>query len=392
MNEPAFDPLNDSKPAKPEEASRKSIASFWIGCSGLAILSHVAIFLALRIPSGTHWFLETIVFANRNDRNSIGNYWVILRAVAMVVNDALMPCIVIATVVPILFWRGGLGQRFAISLALAITAMNYSLFHFGYQELNLKSQDIQALLAILGCWLMFPILFLFTPLKTVQLRFLAATCLLILTVCVSVIHMSGLRRSYDVLSWVSLYGAAFLYALLRRNWGNVAILESCASSDRIERTSSRTLLEMMIACSLACAVAMYLTKTELNRPVWFFGQTSLFGIVYVFVSLATIRSILRWELKRIWLLILFGLTMYAVITWNCFSTQYLLVRNRWGNISQFFMSTASVVIALGSLIATAYWMVFLVCIGLWIKRCNWTMVDRKSEDSKKPLTDANCVP
>ena len=368
MNEPAFDLLSDTEPAKTEEPSRKSITSFWIGCSGLAILSHVAIFLALRILAGTQWILETFVFANGNGRN----YWEILRGVAVVVNDSLMPCIVIATVVPILFWRGGLGQRFAISLAVAITTMNYSLFQFGYR--GLRSQDLQALLAILGCWLMFPFLFLFTPLKTAQLRFVVAACLLILTVCVSVIHMIGLRRNYDVLLWVSLDGAAFLYALIRRNWGNVAILEAGVSSDRIERTSSRTLLEMMIACSLACAVAMYLTKTELNRPVWFFGQTSLFGIVYVFVSLATIRSILHWEFKRIWSLILFGLTMYVAIVWNSFSTQYLLVWNRWGNISQFFMSTTPVVIALGSLIATAYWMAFLFCIGLWLERCKWTMV------------------
>jgi hypothetical protein len=378
MNEPAFDPLSDIEPAKPEEDSRRSVASFWIGCSGLAILSHVAIFLVLRILAGTQWFLETFVFANGNDRNSRGNYWEILRGVAVVVNDSLMPCIVIATVVPILFWRGGLGQRFAISLALAITTMNYSLFHFGYR--GLRSQDLQALLAILGCWLVFPILFLCTPIKTDRLRLIAASCLLILTVCVSVIHMIGLRRTYDVLSWVSLYGAAFLYALVRRNWGNVAILEAGVSSDRIERTSSRTLLEMMIACGLACAVATYLTKTELNRPVWFFGQTSLFGIVYVFVSLATIRSVLRWEFKRIWPLILFGFTMYLVIVWNSFSTQYLMVWNRWRNIWQFFDSTAPVTIGLGALFATAYWMAFLVAIGWWIQRCGWHLSKKKNEE------------
>ena len=128
MNEPAFDPLSDIEPAKPEEASRRSVASFWIGCSGLAILSHVAIFLALRLLASTQWLVETVVFENVN-RNYWGNYWEILRGVAVVVNDSMMPCIVIATVVPILFWRGGLGQRFAISLALAITTMNYSLFN-----------------------------------------------------------------------------------------------------------------------------------------------------------------------------------------------------------------------------------------------------------------------
>jgi hypothetical protein len=373
MNEPAFDPLSDIEPAKPEESLRKSVASFWIGCSGLAILSHVAIFLALRLLASTQWLVETVVFENVN-RNYWGNYWEILRGVAVVVNDSMMPCIVIATVVPILFWRGGLGQRFAISLALAITTMNYSLFNIWY--LGLKSQDLQALLAILGCWAMFPILFLFTPIKTIQLRFIAATCLLILTVCVSVIHMIGLRRSYDVLSWVSLYGAAFLYALIRRNWGSIAILEAGVSADRIERTSSRTLLEMMIACSLACAVAIYLTKTELNRPIWLLGQTSLFAIVYVFVSLATIRSVLHWERKKIWLFMLCGLLVCLLMTWSSFSTQYV-VGNRWGNIRQFFQSTAPVSIGLGVLFATTYWMVFLVTLGWWIKRCGWHIADKR---------------
>lgn len=378
MNEPAFDPLSDIEPAKPEESSRRSVASFWVGCSGLAILSHVAIFLALRILAGTQWFLETFVFANGMSSNLRGNYWEILRGVAVVVNDSLMPCIVIATVVPLLFWRGGLGQRFAISLALAITTMNYSLFNIWY--VGLKSQDLQALFAILGCWSMFPILFLFTPLKTIQLRFVAATCLLILTVCVSVIHMIGLRRSYDVLSWVSLYGAAFLYALIRRNWGNVAILEAGVSSDRIERTSSRTLLEMMIACSLGCAVAMYLTKTELNRPVWLLGQTSLFGIVYVVVSLATIRIILHWEFKKIWGLVLFGLLAGLLMVWSSFSTQYLFAWNRWVNINQFLQSTAPVSISLGVLFATVYWMAFLVTLGWWIKRCGWHLAEKQRKE------------
>jgi hypothetical protein len=368
-NEPAFDPLSDIEPAKPEEASRRSVASFWIGCSGLAILSHVTIFLTLRLLASTQWLLETVVFENVNR-----NYWEILRGVAVVVNDSLMPCIVIASVIPILFWRGGLGQRFAISLALAITTMNYSLFNIWY--LGMRSQDLQALLAILGCWAMFPILFLFTPIKTIQLRFIAATCLLILTVCVSVIHMIGLRRSYDVLSWVSLYGAAFLYALIRRNWGNVALLEAGVSSDRIERTSSRTMLEMMIACGLACAVAIYLTKTELNRPIWLLGQTSLFAIVYVFVSLATIRSVLHWERKKIWLFMLCGLLACLLMTWSSFSTQYV-VGNRWGNIRQFFQSTAPVSIGLGVLFATTYWMVFLVTLGWWIKRCGWHIADKR---------------
>ncbi len=310
----------------------------------------------------------------------------------MVVNDSLMPCIVIATVVPILFWRGGLGQRFAISLALAVTTMNYSLFHFGYR--GLKSQDPQALLAILGCWLMFPILFLCTPVKTASLRFVVATCLLMLTVCVSVIHMIGLRRSYDVLSWVSLYGAAFLYALIRRNWGNVAILEAGVSSDRIERTSSRTLLEMMIACSLACAVAMYLTKTELNRPFWLLGQTSLFGIVYVVVSLATIRIIMHWEFKRIWGLVLFGLLACLLMVWSSFSTQYLLAWNRWGNINQFLQSTAPLSISLGVLFATVYWIMFLVTVGWWIKLCGWHLAEKQYKERvsyQRDIPDQNAL-
>ena len=241
---------------------------------------------------------------------------------------------------------------------------------------------------------MFPILFLFTPLKTIQLRLVAATCLLIMTVCISVIHMIGLRRSYDVLSWVSLYGAVFLYALIRRNWGNVAILEAGVSSDRIERTSSRTLLEMMIACSLACAVAMYLTQTELNRPVWLLGQTSLFGIVYVVVSLATIRIILNWEFKKIWGLVLFGLLACMLMVWSSFSTQYLLAWNRWGNINQFLQSTAPVSISLGVVFATVYWMTFLVTVGWWIKLCGWHLAEKQYKEAvsyQQDIPDQNAL-
>jgi hypothetical protein len=74
MHAPTFDPLSDIEPSKPEESSRKSVASFWIGCFGIAILSHIFVFLALRLLGRLQLFLEDYLFTNSNNPNSRGNY------------------------------------------------------------------------------------------------------------------------------------------------------------------------------------------------------------------------------------------------------------------------------------------------------------------------------
>ena len=166
--------------------------------------------------------------------------------------------------VPILYWRGGLLQRFAISVVLAVTTMNLATeaFHSSW----ILKVPVRQLSAILLCWIAMPVLFLWTPINTRPLRLIVACGLMLLSLCLSILHMFSAPRNINLLYWEALYGASLCYALIRRNWGRVAILESGSELDQIERTSSRTLLEIMAVCGLACAASMY-WSTWLNRGV-----------------------------------------------------------------------------------------------------------------------------
>ena len=364
-----FDPLSDEEPPQLESSSRESIKSFWIGCTGLALLAHVAIFLTQTMTQSVILWLTEKVF--KLAKGPV--LWQSRSYLFGVSRESLIPCLVVAAVVPILYWRGGLGQRFSISVILAITTMNLSASHRWH---GVSSSEFQGLCAIVGCWLMFPVLFLLTPINTPRLRLIVASCLLILTVCVSVIHMMDLRRSFELMYWESFYGAALIYALIRRNWGRVAILEAAATDEQVERTSSRTLLELMAVCGLGCAAAMYWSESSYTRSALYFVQASVLGIASVVVSMASVRIVLTWKLAKVWVLVPLSLIMWVLITSN--SSLIAVYNGRGGvvNWSLWLQSTQFFMIAVGASFASMEFVFFLVCIGTWLRICGWQVHDR----------------
>ena len=124
-----FNPLSDQDPCGPDElivagqSSRESLRSFWIGLAGMAILLHVVIYLEIRT---TNTILKWLWQEARKSLN-LQAYNNITRCISNISAATLMPCIVLVTIVPLLYWRGGLVQRFVLSGVLVITAMNLSV-------------------------------------------------------------------------------------------------------------------------------------------------------------------------------------------------------------------------------------------------------------------------
>ena len=219
---------------------------------------------------------------------------------------------------------------------------------------------------------MFPVLFLFTPINTRQLRLIVASCLLVLTFCVSVINMIDLRRSLELLYWESVFGSAFLYALLRRNWGKVAMLESASTVDQIERTSTRTLLELMTVSGLACASVMYWSDSTYAGLLLYFVQASVLGLASVQVSMACFRKIYVWRPKHIPLFVFLWLVMWILISANSLLN---LVHSRYNNALWYaFVSSSTVYSVVASACcASLLLLVHTVIVGYWLRLCGWRM-------------------
>ena len=191
--------------------------------------------------------------------------------------------------------------------------------------------------------------------------------------------MHNLRHSTEMLYWESFYSSAFIYALIRRNWGRVAILESATTADQIERTSSRTLLELMGVCGLGCAAASYWSDSTYTRSALYFVQASVLGIASGLASMACIRIVMRWRLARVPSLFLLWAVMWILIVFNSILIIHSGRPGQSLNWIDMLASLEFLLITAGSIIASLQFVLFSVCIGSWIKFCGWRMQERRSE-------------
>jgi hypothetical protein len=359
------DPFIDEEPIQEVAASKEAIRSFWVCAAGLAVFAHLVIYFDLMLTRFIgYWFFHQ--FGIR--------WWEPPTNIMFVVfSQSFVPCLILATVVPILYWRGGLAQRFAIALAIVVSAMNSSIDTRGF-DVYARS-PLLSLLAIIGCWAMFPIVFLFTPIRTERLRLIVATCLLVLTVCVSFINMADLRKSHEFLYWQTLFGSAFVYALLRRNWGKSAMLESSATVEQIERTSSGTLLELMVVCGLASASYMYFSQFSYDRPISYYAQGSLLGIVSMLVFISSFRCFQTWKIRQVPWLILFWFALSASIHVNTIGN-ISNRRNVFATWMSYLDSPVALFAAAFSGVASFLLLCFLWCLGSWLRICDWRLADK----------------
>ena len=268
-------------------------------------------------------------------------------------------------------------QRFGISVVIAVTVMNLTTGHLGASGVKVP---IRQVIAILLCWMVMPAIFLWTPIKTRILRMIVASCLMALTLCLSILHMFEAPENINYLYWESLYGAAFGYALIRRNWGRVAILESATRGEQIERTSTRTLLELMSVCGLACAASMY-WSTSLNLGTFIqLGQAVVFGIACILASMACIRLVLHRSAKAIRKTFTLWLLMWLLFCVN--SCVYYAVFDPWGtaywrNFSLMVVNKAiPLSIFIASFFASLAFIGFMFVVGCWLRWCGWQTQDQ----------------
>ncbi len=360
-----LDPLHGDEDAGPILPSRESIKSFWVGSSGLAVLAILASVGVFTLGKLDSWLVSLLNIPLGQ------SYWNAGYGLNIVIGSSLIPGLVLGALVPVLYWRGGLLQRFAISVVLAVTTMNLTteVFHGSW---NLKV-PVRQLIAILLCWIAMPVLFLWTPINTRPLRLIVACGLMLLSLCLSILHMMDAPRNINLLYWEALYGAAFCYALLRRNWGRVAILESGTELEQIERTSSRTLLELMAVCGLACAASMYWSTSLHSGVVLQLAQAIVLGMGCILVSMAGIRIVLSWKATKIWKLFAIGLFMWLLFGAN--SAVYFVIDDPWGAGNwRTFRSVAfepMLAISIVSSIASLIYVGFLCLVGMWLRWCGW---------------------
>ena len=360
-----LDPLHGDEDAGPILPSRESIKSFWVGSSGLAVLAILASVGVFTLGKLDSWLVSLLNIPLGQ------SYWNAGYGLNIVIGSSLIPGLVLGALVPVLYWRGGLLQRFAISVVLAVTTMNLTteVFHGSW---NLKV-PVRQLIAILLCWIAMPVLFLWTPINTRPLRLIVACGLMLLSLCLSILHMMDAPRNINLLYWEALYGAAFCYALLRRNWGRVAILESGTELEQIKRTSSRTLLELMAVCGLACAASMYWSTSLHSGVVLQLAQAIVLGMGCILVSMAGIRIVLSWKATKIWKLFAIGLFMWLLFGAN--SAVYFVIDDPWGAGNwRTFRSVAfepMLAISIVSSIASLIYVGFLCLVGMWLRWCGW---------------------
>jgi hypothetical protein len=276
------DPLADSDTQREStEPTRECVKSFWVACAGLACLTYLMALVAIVLSNYAMKSIETS-FVGNTSPTVVPRAWIGLLLLSFYGNSSicLLPGLALISIVPILYWRGDLFQRFAISIVMGVTMANMfgNGSYYGYHVPSISNW------ISVGMWIGLPCLFLWSPIRIRSLRLIVSGCVMVLLVCVSFIHMSNLPQGPEVIYWLTFYGASFAFALVRRNWGSVVFFERTATSRQLERTSTKTLLELMVICGFACSFVLYWTR-RMDEVEWFsLGIASAHGIITILLS------------------------------------------------------------------------------------------------------------
>lgn len=350
--ESANNPFLDVVPQTNTEPHRASIKSFWIGCVGLALLAFVgALFFNATYSGLVEWL----------DRRQSWRFGYVR---FLLLSNFILPSLVMVSVVPILYWRGGLGTRFAVSLAVAITAMNivnepiWDIFSSGSKSLERWIRVGQ----VSFCWIMLPILFLWTPIRTRPLRLLTGGGFMLLAYCISILPMHGIPDAGNVFCWQALYGAGFCLSILRRHWGSFAVLEASITNDQVSRTSSRSLLELMAISALCIVVTTFWSEGFYRRDnsLPLIAMSAVQGLLVSILCSYYVQTVLNRRNHR-WLLL--GAIWIGVESAFCISVRLIGLSTR----TPFSFIDMLLLTALGS---TAITLHLAICV-MWLNRCGW---------------------
>ena len=233
---------------------------------------------------------------------------------------------------------------------------------------------------IIACWVALPVIFIWTPIKTRQLRLIVASGVFLLTLCVSILHMQQAERNEFFLGWISLYAAAFSFALLRRNWGGIAMCEAGTRAEDIVTTSTRTLFELMAVSGLACSAASFWsTRSDMNAVI-LFASAAVVGLLMAVISIILIRFPLEAGNYRILKILL--IWSVVAILYQATATLNLMLELALYSAPSQPLFTWFYVVFVGSAIASLIYVVLTLAIGYWLRWCGWRI-----ERAPAPVSD-----
>ncbi len=148
------------------------------------------------------------------------------------------------------------------------------------------------------------------------------------------------------------------------------MLESDATQDQIERTSSRTLLELMAVSGLACSSVMYWSESTYAGLLLYFVQASILGIASVLVSMTCYYKIREWGPKHILLLIAMWLATWFLISAN----SILILRHKpYGFPTWTALLNTSILysVVACACCASLLLMIHILIVGTWLRLCGW---------------------
>lgn len=366
----------DSESAAPtpvkKEFTQTQVASFWWGCCGLAVLAllssvGVGATLELCLRTFQKWIYGWV--SQGNTPISSSHFWGISRAVVMTFESVFVPSAVIASVVPILYWRGGLLQRFGISLAIAICVMNIAIADSYHNIFKMRLSESIRVMQIVACWISLPLLFSYSPIRTTKLRLIVSSMVLTIAVCISILVLIDAPRASRLISWQALYLAGFSWALFRRNWGNTVVIEGGTSTTEVERTSSRTLMELMIVSAIAIVAGIIFTGRDFER-------IAVDGLTHFGLGLAT-AALSIWVLcqfdskgPKFWMILFvafLGLSAMSFLV-NLYEN-YFQQNNYYINALE--PSTQMLLLTLCSAGAGSFWLIQMALLATWLRVCGW---------------------
>jgi hypothetical protein len=355
-----------------KELTPTQVSSFWWGCCGLAVLAllssvGVGATLELCLRTFQKWIYGWGVQGNSSISSS--HFWGISRAVVMTFKSVFVPAAVIASVVPILYWRGGLLQRFGISLAIATCVMNVAMADSYHNIFQMRVSVSVRILQIIACWVSLPLLFCYSPIRTTKLRLIVSSMVLTMAVCISILVLIDAPQASRLISWQALYLAGFSWALFRRNWGSTVVLEGGTTTAEIERTSSRTLMELMIVSAIAIVAGMIFTGRNSER-------IATDGLIHFGLGLATaalsIWVLCQFDSKglRFWTILFVAFLLLSLLSLIVNLYESYFQQNNYyihglDPLSQMLLLT------LCSAGAGIFWLIHMVFLAIWLGFCGW---------------------
>ena len=355
-----------------KELTPTQVSSFWWGCCGLAVLAllssvGVGATLELCLRTFQKWIYGWGVQGNSSISSS--HFWGISRAVVMTFKSVFVPAAVIASVVPILYWRGGLLQRFGISLAIATCVINVAMADSYHNIFQMRVSVSVRILQIIACWVSLPLLFCYSPIRTTKLRLIVSSMVLTMAVCISILVLIDAPQASRLISWQALYLAGFSWALFRRNWGSTVVLEGGTTTAEIERTSSRTLMELMIVSAIAIVAGMIFTGRNSER-------IATDGLIHFGLGLATaalsIWVLCQFDSKglRFWTILFVAFLLLSLLSLIVNLYESYFQQNNY-YIHGLDPLLQMLLLTLCSAGAGIFWLIHMVFLAIWLGFCGW---------------------